>query len=126
MEYPGIEPGVVKTGGFTIHCITVDASTPKLLLNSGKVFNEVITCQPRRYDCSLTCRTRLQLSYVLKLVPVLRLIRTDRVSADLPLPRTGVGQGVFFFEGIEFASNSASFIRYHFTCADKPGQVRGT
>ena len=34
----------------------------------GKVFNEVITCQPRRYDCSLTCRTQLQLSYVLKLV----------------------------------------------------------
>ena len=30
VEYPGIEPGVVKTGGFTIHCITVDASTPKL------------------------------------------------------------------------------------------------
>lgn len=34
----------------------------------GKVFNEVITCQPRRYDCGLTCRTQPQLSYVLKLV----------------------------------------------------------
>ena len=32
MEYPGIEPGVVKTGGFTIHCITVDASTPLMNL----------------------------------------------------------------------------------------------
>jgi hypothetical protein len=30
VEYPGIEPGMVKTGGFTVHCITVDASTPRL------------------------------------------------------------------------------------------------
>ena len=28
MEYPGIEPGVYKDGGFTVHCITIDASTP--------------------------------------------------------------------------------------------------
>ena len=28
VEYPGIEPGVPEGGGFTIHCITIDASTP--------------------------------------------------------------------------------------------------
>ena len=28
VEYPGIEPGMSKDGGFTVHCITVDASTP--------------------------------------------------------------------------------------------------
>jgi hypothetical protein len=32
VEYPGIEPGVRKRGGFTIHCITVDASTPLMNL----------------------------------------------------------------------------------------------
>jgi len=84
VEYPGIEPGVVKTGGFTIHCITVDASTP---INWFPYYDLYAP-----FDCT----------------------------------RTGVGHSVVFFEGIEFASNSASFIRYHFTCADKPGQVRGT
>jgi len=28
VEYPGIEPGVPEGGGFTVHCITIDASTP--------------------------------------------------------------------------------------------------
>ena len=28
VEYPGIEPGVPLGGGFTVHCITIDASTP--------------------------------------------------------------------------------------------------
>ena len=28
VEYPGIEPGVREGGGFTVHCITIDASTP--------------------------------------------------------------------------------------------------
>jgi hypothetical protein len=31
VEYPGIEPGMSKDGGFTVHCITVDASTPYCL-----------------------------------------------------------------------------------------------
>lgn len=30
VEYPGIEPGVPLGGGFTVHCITIDASTPNL------------------------------------------------------------------------------------------------
>ena len=35
MEYPGIEPGVPEGGGFTVHCITIDASTPLLAEASG-------------------------------------------------------------------------------------------
>jgi hypothetical protein len=31
VEYPGIEPGVPEGGGFTVHCITIDASTPYLV-----------------------------------------------------------------------------------------------
>ena len=32
VEYPGIEPGVPEDGGFTVHCITIDASTPYYLV----------------------------------------------------------------------------------------------
>ena len=28
VEIPGIEPGVPEGGGFTVHCITIDASSP--------------------------------------------------------------------------------------------------
>jgi hypothetical protein len=31
VEYPGIEPGVPKGVGFTVRCITIDASTPYCL-----------------------------------------------------------------------------------------------
>jgi hypothetical protein len=31
VEYPGIEPGMPEGGGFTVHCITIDASTPYLV-----------------------------------------------------------------------------------------------
>ena len=34
VEYPGIEPGVRKRGGFTVHCITIDASTPYITYNT--------------------------------------------------------------------------------------------
>ena len=33
VEYPGIEPGVPEGGGFTVHCITIDASTPQTCAN---------------------------------------------------------------------------------------------
>jgi hypothetical protein len=32
VEIPGIEPGVPEGGGFTVHCITIDASSPQDLL----------------------------------------------------------------------------------------------
>ena len=32
VEHPGIEPGMSKDGGFTVHCITVDASAPLIKL----------------------------------------------------------------------------------------------
>ena len=35
VEYPGIEPGVPKGGGFTVHCITIDASTPDICTHSA-------------------------------------------------------------------------------------------
>jgi hypothetical protein len=35
VEYPGIEPGVPEDGGFTVHCITIDASTPLLEHRAG-------------------------------------------------------------------------------------------
>ena len=31
VEIPGIEPGVPEGGGFTVHCITIDASSPNLV-----------------------------------------------------------------------------------------------
>ena len=31
VEIPGIEPGVPEGGGFTVHCITIDASSPYLV-----------------------------------------------------------------------------------------------
>ena len=33
VECTGIEPVVPEGGGFTVHCITIDASTPYSLLN---------------------------------------------------------------------------------------------
>jgi len=31
VECTGIEPVVPEGGGFTVHCITIDASTPKFM-----------------------------------------------------------------------------------------------
>ena len=38
VEYPGIEPGVPEGGGFTVHCITIDASTPETLLSISPTY----------------------------------------------------------------------------------------
>ena len=42
VEITGIEPVVGKPAGFTVQCITIDASSPKLLLNFWQGFNEII------------------------------------------------------------------------------------
>ena len=38
VEHPGIEPGVPEGGGFTVHCITIDASAPNLLNTLSAAF----------------------------------------------------------------------------------------
>ena len=35
VEYPGSIPGVREGGGFTVHCITIDASTPYMVEREG-------------------------------------------------------------------------------------------
>jgi hypothetical protein len=64
VEYPGIEPGVPEDGGFTVHCITIDASTP-LCVNTLAGNDLETTClQSRRLLVRLHIVTGLNQYYV--------------------------------------------------------------
>ena len=50
MEITGIEPVVPEGGGFTVHCITIDASSPNSLVASGGL-------EPPTHALSRRCST---------------------------------------------------------------------
>ena len=54
MEITGIEPVVPEGGGFTVHCITIDASSPR----GEPRLQDLVLCYQRKYPGDVALKTQ--------------------------------------------------------------------